>query len=161
LIAAVQAAISLRLHAATPSELEEWWPHFFRESGTPGSARDDVDANGDPIAMPNFWAAEGWDYRRIGRRWYGAQARYRLYVEVRRANVWANWTRALYHGGVLALLGGLTAVVCPPAGEWDLWRIAMVVVGGTATLGEWGWIVVMSWPSKPEPHSGLPARVSE
>jgi hypothetical protein len=88
LIGSVQAAITMRKHATSPSEMEEWYPQYFRESEDPGDLEDDHHRkDGTPKAVPSFWKADipasgrhdvscpsdGWKHRRVGRRWYGAQ----------------------------------------------------------------------------------------
>lgn len=142
-IASVQAAVWMRRHAVSPSEMEEWYPHYFRESGVPEDGVDDqTDSSGLPLAMDPFWrSTKDWKHRQVGKRWYGAEVRQRMYVEVLAANRWANWTRGLYHAGILALLVSLTAVVWPPHGQWTGWRDVLLGVAVTGALSECLWIV--------------------
>ena len=153
LIGSVQAAITMRKHATTPNELEEWHPNYFRESTDAGEDDDQFRADGAPKAQGSFWmTAGGWEHRQVGTRWYGAQVRERLYTELVKANRWAHWTRRLYHVGVVALLAGLTALVWPPGGEWNLWRSVLVGLAGAATAAECIWIRLARAPRDTSPE---------
>lgn len=157
LVGSVQAAIHLRMHAVSPSELEEWLPHNFRESREPSSPdnmrqedEDEYQADGLPIAVPSFWKTDdGWTHRRVGDHWFGAQARQWLHEELAQADRWAWWTRLLYHCGIVALLAGLTALVSPPHDQWSAWRYVIVAVAGLATAVELCWIAVLSIQRSP------------
>jgi hypothetical protein len=159
LIGSVQAAITLRKHTTTPSELEEWYPEYFREAvDGPTEADDQFEDDGRPVVMGSFIESTGgWSYRQVGRRSYGAQVRERLYSETLKANRWAAWARRLYHAGVVALLAGLTALVWPPAGDWQTWRYVLVGLAGSATVAECIWIQLVSthwWRSSPRSRGG-------
>jgi hypothetical protein len=132
LIFSVQATILLRYHNHSPSELAEWYPEYFPDAHgeeAPASAR----------ALPG-WDSPGWPAMRVGSNWFGGFPREYLAKEIPRADRAASWMRRLYHGGILALLVGLTALVWPPAGEGDLARSALVMLGALGVLVEFVWV---------------------
>lgn len=134
LIGSVQAAISMRLYSHTPADYEEWYPEYFREG----------EAGTNPPADLAGWNFEGVAPATVGSRWYGAWPRVRLHGQVVRANRWAAFARWLYHGGIMALLLGLGALVLPPGteettGRWVLFGLA--VAGG---LAEAVWIALVA-----------------
>lgn len=136
LVASVQATINMRKHSHTPGELQQWYPESFREV----QAR-----HAEPSeAQASFWEFEGWAARSVDSRWYGAWVRHHLYVELQKANRWANWMRGLYHFGILCLLGGITALVTPPSGQADGWRTVLLGVALLGTVSEFVWIVSTS-----------------
>ena len=101
-----------------------------------------------PEAMTEFWNREDWTERRVGRRWYGAWARQYMYTKLLRAQRWAQWTRWLYHLGIVALLVGLTAIVWPPHHQWTAWRDLLLAVAMLGALSELCWIMWVALPVK-------------
>jgi hypothetical protein len=132
LIFSVQAAILLRYHNHSPSELAEWYPEYFPEA-------DGEEAPASARALAG-WEEPGWPAARVGSRWYGGFPRRYLAEEIRRADRAASWMRRLYHAGILALLVGLTALVWPASGEGDPARSALVVLGALGVLVEFVWV---------------------
>jgi hypothetical protein len=133
LVFSVQAAILLRYHNHSPSELAEWYPEYFPEAAgavAPKAAQ----------ALPE-WDSLEWQAVQVGSRWYGGFPRRYLAEEVPRANRAAVWMRWLYQLGILALLVGLTAFVWPPPGQCDPGRWALAAVGTFGALIEFCWVM--------------------
>jgi len=134
LVFSVQAAILLRYHNHSPSELGEWYPEYFPEAAAGEDAPETAQA------LPE-WASLEWPAVQVGARWYGGFPRRYLAEEVPRANRAAAWMRWLYQLGILALLAGLTAFVWPPAGQCSPGRWALAAVGALGALIEFGWVM--------------------
>jgi hypothetical protein len=130
LIATVQASIYLRYHSQSPAQIEEWYPEYFVEGEQPSTE-----------AQPPEWSTDDWPALRAGGKWYGGWARKFLSDATATANTAAKWTRRLYHFGILALLGGVTALVTPPGGDWTAWRTVMFATALGGTVGELFWIL--------------------
>jgi hypothetical protein len=130
LVFSVQAAILLRYHNHSPSELAEWYPEYFPEAAgevAPAAAQ----------ALPQ-WDSPEWHAVQVGSRWYGGFPRRYLAEEIPRANRAAVWMRWLYQLGILALLIGLTAFVWPPPGQCHPGRWALAAVGVLGASIEFG-----------------------
>lgn len=137
LIFSVQVAVALRRHNHAPSQLQELWPQHFPQSR---DGTDEADVPADLV---------GWEYTeayanavpiRVGRQWYSGFVRSFLYSEWAKADTYADRMRALYHGGILALLAGLTALVVPPADNSTPERWALVAVAAAGVVIELVWI---------------------
>jgi hypothetical protein len=137
LVGSVQAAIAMRYHGHAPSDFEEWYPEYFREAE---HARDAP----DPTGLAG-WEGEEANPVQVDRRWYGGWPREYLYYELLTANWWARWSRRLYHGGILALLLGLTFLVVPAEGQWGLGRSALLVVAAVGVIAEAAWILAAQY----------------
>jgi len=133
LVFSVQAAIRLRYHNHSPSELAEWYPEYFPEAAgkvVPEAAQ----------ALPG-WDSLQWQAVQVGSRWYGGFPRRYLAEEVPRANRAAVWMRWLYQLGILTLLVGLTVFVWPAPGQSHPGRWALAAVGAFGALIEFGWVM--------------------
>jgi hypothetical protein len=139
LIFSLQAAIYLQYHNLRPSDLAEWYPEYFPES---------VANPPEGTQQLGEWSTADWPAMRVENQWYGGWPRRFLRDEVQRADKHAKWMRWLYHLGILSLLGGLTALVWPPAGAGGSGRWALVVVGAIGVIAEVVWILmplIRSW----------------
>ena len=123
------------VHDKRPTDLEEWYPHWFRE-------RDPQDPNPtfpDGIGtVPGGFGPED-----AGKHLYSGKARTYVYDEIICANRWARGLRWLYNGGIVALLWGVTFLVWPPRGEASSWRIAAKWVAGGSAVIESVWSLVV------------------
>jgi hypothetical protein len=133
-VTSVRAAINLRYYGHTPASLAETYPQSLPEAT----------ADGDPPAEAvkrSNWMVDGWPALKAGNRWYAGWVRKYFYEQTIEANKWAGRARNAYHAGILALLGGLTALVAPPADEGSEWRWTLFAVAALGTLGELAWIL--------------------
>lgn len=139
LIFSVQAAVTVRRHDHTPSEIKDLWPQHF-----PESKDGDLDTPDVPDDL------KGWDYTqeysnaepiRVGRQWYSGFVRAFLYSEWEKSDRAADQMRALYHSGILSLLAGLTALVLPPPGDGSIerWILVAIPAAGFAVEAVWIW----------------------
>jgi hypothetical protein len=133
LVAAVQAAVTMRYHSHTPGELAELYPEYF-------PLGDDPDVEG----LPGWWTEHAAPAR-VGNRWYGGWAREYLYDELVRADRWAGWARRAYHAGIVALLAGLAMLVLPPDGVGDPARWVLFGIAIAGVVGEAIWIAALSF----------------
>ena len=134
LVFSVQAAIGLRYHNHSPSELAEWYPEYF-----PHTTEDPPPA----AEILGEWSSEDWPAMRVGGEWYGGWPRRYLAEERRKAHRYATWMRRLYHAGILSLLLGLTVLVWPPVTSAGPGRWSLVMIGALGVAIEIGWI---AWP---------------
>lgn len=134
LIASVQAALAVKRHGLTPSQLAEWFPEHVR-SEPPASAEERERLKWDLPGLPAMHVSE---------RWYAGLVRRYQRQETTKALWWARVTRYAYHLGILALLAGLAVLVVPPAGTDGGWRWALFGVATAGVIGEALWIVLVS-----------------
>ena len=143
LVGSVQAAISMRFHAHTPGDYEEWYPQFFRED--------------DAGEKPPGWSCEGADPMAVGTKWYGGWPRKRLFDQVVLANRWAAWARGLYHAGIMALLLGLMFLVIPPETDGNIGRWVLFAVAAAGAVAEATWISLLQFQEQMKKRARRPA----
>jgi hypothetical protein len=138
----VQVAVFLRYRNHCPSDLQEWFPEYF-PVGNGGKAPRFA-------AKLEEWSTADWPAIRVGDQWFGGWPRRYLAEEIARANRYAQGMRHLYHGGILALLIGLTTMVWPPAETADAGRWILVIVGGAGAIVEIVWILKLALAGRRE-----------
>lgn len=130
-IFSVQAAVFLHQHSREPADLLQWFPEYF-PSG---------DLSAAELAQLTKWNQGVWQAQSVGQQWFAGKPRKHLYEQARIANKWAGRMRALYQGGILLLLVGLTVLVWPPPADASMGRWLLVCIGAIGVVVELGWIL--------------------
>lgn len=133
LIACVQAALGLKFHGTSSSELAEWFPEHVRAPApATEEERERLDWDAELPAMT------------VGDRSCAGWVRVYQRRHLKAGLFWAKITRYTYHCGILALLCGLTLLTIPPEGVARPGRWALTMVAGAGAALELLWIVLTS-----------------